>query len=329
MKTGILLATVSAIALGQVAHAEGPSHVKVAQCSPLIRQELKIIVGHPLVILFPKGENVWLNPSSGKVDPNGIKPVEPTVEVIDKKDINQPLRNLFTVWPDAAGVSTLTVVVQTDDGSLKTYPFTLTSVINEPATKDDKGTLNDPDITLNLMCQNNPVPRQSVVAQGNATAQTMHIAAPLVHPVFTTRRQTQAEKTEAEDRLRTDAFNSHGTEVCHYHAKGKQPSRVEPMCPMDNGQWTLIRFKGLTRKPAVYIGTCEDDADDERLARQHGSGDFVVVEETAANFCLRLGSDPNDVLQIVNDKYDPIGNDPGTGTISPTVQRDVIQAKSH
>jgi type IV secretion system protein VirB9 len=94
-----------------------------------------------------------------------------------------------------------------------------------------------------------------------------------------------------------------------------------PRCPMDNGQWTLMRFPGLSKKPAVYVVTGDDD---ERLARQHASGDFVVIEEIARRFRLRLGTD---VLDIVNDHFDRTGSPPDTGTISPTVQRDLIQAK--
>lgn len=317
----LLLATISAIVLGHTAHAEGPSHVKVAQCGPLIRQELVTVVGHPTVVVFPKGESVWLNPTSGIPDPKGEKPVESSVEVI-RKDVleKQPIRNLFTVWPDKPSVTTLTVISQLEDGSLKTYPFTLTAI------PDDPGALDNPAVILNLICQSGPV-RAPAAAAKTVVAGTE--AAPITtphRPIVPVAERLQ-RKLDAEERLRTEAFNGVGDDGCHYHAKGKFPSSVEPMCPMDDGQWTLIRFKRLTRKPAVYIGSCEDGADDERLARQHGAGDFVVVEEIAPQFCLRLGSAPNDVLEIVNDAYDPVGKDPGTGTMAAGVRRDLIPAK--
>jgi type IV secretion system protein VirB9 len=91
---------------------------------------------------------------------------------------------------------------------------------------------------------------------------------------------------------------------------------------MDNGQWTLMRFPGLSAKPAVYVVGGDGS---ERLARQHGTGDFVVVEEIAPHFRLRLG--PN-VLDIINTAYDPAGKPTGTGTTAPTVRRDILQAKS-
>ena len=89
-----------------------------------------------------------------------------------------------------------------------------------------------------------------------------------------------------------------------------------------------MRFPGLTQKPAVYISDpaqlCgADDGAHERLARQHGAGDFVVVEEIAQRFCVRLG--PN-VLQIDNAGFNPAGGPTGTVTIAPGVRRDVISA---
>lgn len=326
MKKSMLLAAVSTLALAGAARADGPSHVKVAQCGPLIRQELTVIVGHPLVILFPKGETTWLDPSSGTVDTKDNKPIKPVIEVIaedrlkDDRTKNPGIGNLYTLWPDIQGVSTLTVVVTTPDNSLKAYPFTLTALADGPAA------LADASVTLNLICSSSPVTVASTKA--SAAIPTMHVTAPASQVFRRPKTATAEERAVADERIRTTSFN--GTDnICHYHAKGKNPSRITPLCPMDNGQWTLIRFPGLTRKPAVYIGPCEDGNDDERLARQHGSGDFVVVEEIAALFCLRLGSDPNDVLEIVNDHYDPVGKDPGTGTTSPDVHRDLIQAKSN
>ena len=135
------------------------------------------------------------------------------------------------------------------------------------------------------------------------------------------RKARAAAQAAAEARLRTDAFNG-ADGACHYLAKGRRPSPIEPRCPMDNGQWTLMRFPGLSEKPAVYVVGNDGG---ERLARQHAAGDFVVVEEIAPHFRLRLG--PN-VLDILNTAYDPAGKPAGTGTTAPTVERDILQARS-
>ena len=97
----------------------------------------------------------------------------------------------------------------------------------------------------------------------------------------------------AEEHLRTDAFNgADGT--CHYMAQGHQADPDPAALSDGQREWTLMRFPGLSEKPAVYV---VGDDGSERLARQHGAGDFVVVEEIAQHFRLRLG--PN-VLDIIN-----------------------------
>ena len=62
-----------------------------------------------------------------------------------------------------------------------------------------------------------------------------------------------------------------------------------------------MRFPGLSKKPAIYI---VGDDGSERLARQHAAGDFIVIEEIAPHFRLRLGPD---VLDILNTAYNPAG----------------------
>jgi type IV secretion system protein VirB9 len=120
--------------------------------------------------------------------------------------------------------------------------------------------------------------------------------------------------------LHADAFNGAGG--CHYVARGEQPNAITPRCPIDNGEWTVMRFPGLSKKPAVYVVTGKA-ADEERLARQHEEGDFVVVEEIAPSFRLRLG---DDAIDIVNQAYDPAGHPGGAGTVAPSVSRDLINA---
>ena len=51
-----LLATVSGISMAQ--SQDIPSHIKVTACSPTVRQEIKGIVGHPVIITFPPGDTL-------------------------------------------------------------------------------------------------------------------------------------------------------------------------------------------------------------------------------------------------------------------------------
>ena len=49
----------------------------------------------------------------------------------------------------------------------------------------------------------------------------------------------------------------------------------------------------------------------------------MVVQTTAAHFRLRLGEQ---VLEIYNRSYDPVGQNAGTGTTSPDVVRTVVSS---
>ena len=166
-----------------------------------------------------------------------------------------------------------------------------------------------PASVLNLIFTGGGAPAAATAAMPVASAATAQTAR---------QKASQAELEAAREHLRTDAFNG-ADGFCHYLAHGKTPNDIEPRCPMDNGEWTLMRFPGLSRKPAVYVVTGDNE---ERLARQHGDGDFVVVEEIAKHFRLRLGPS---VLDILNDAYDPAGKPAGTGTTAPTVERDLLQ----
>jgi type IV secretory pathway VirB9-like protein len=318
ISTAVLLASVSLVALCRPAGADetAAGQIRVVPYSSLRRTEIIGLVGEPTTITFPKGESVYRIVQTGKPDKDG------TIEdagwqgpsAADVKEA--PLGNNLTLWPSRPGQSTMSVITMSSEGAQKVYAFRLT------ARPDDPGA-NEPDVVLNLIFKGEGVLPPPIAAAPAPIASAAQVSpaptqsAPLWKARLAARKREQAD---AEERLRTDAFNRMA-DSCDYHAQGKRPTSIEPRCPMDNGQWTLMRFAGLSKKPAVYIVTGEDD---ERLARQHASGDFVVIEEIAAHFRLRLGMD---VLDIFNDHFDQAGTPPGTGTLSPTVRRDLIQAK--
>jgi type IV secretion system protein VirB9 len=309
MRYAILLASVSLAVVGHQAKAQdttrAAAQIRVESYSPLKRTEIIGVIGQPTTITFPAGENVYRVVQSGKPDKDGTL-ADAGWEGASPSEIKDtPLGNNLTLWPVVPGESTMSVITMSSEGTQKVHPFRLL------AKPDGPGAADSPDVVLNLIFKGRASPNPASSVQ-KATFTRVSAA----------RQKARQEKQDiAEQHLRTDALNaSDGT--CHYIAKGKRPSPIEPRCPMDNGEWTLMRFPGLSEKPAVYIVGPDGS---ERLARQHGAGDFVVVEEIAQHFRLRLGPD---VLDILNEAYDPAGKPAGTGTTSPTVERDVIQAKS-
>ena len=307
-----LLATVAMAPLAMAARTTGPSpadDIKVVTWSPIRRVEIIGVIGQPTTITFPQGESVYRVVQTGKPNPNGSIGDAGWQGASADELKNSPLGNNLTLWPATAGDSTMTVITMTMKNEQKVYPFKLVA-----KAKDDGG-----DPVYNLIYRGG-----AAVAQTTTTDDPP----PRVSRARARKQLTAAEEEAADEQLRTDSFN--GPTPCHYVAKGKYPNGITPLCPMDNGQWTLMRFPGLSKKPSVYtmpagLDCGADDMKHERVARQHGAGDFLVIEEISPQFCLRLGSE---VLQIINTAWSPIGADPGSGTISPAVERDIIKAKA-
>lgn len=310
-----LLATVAMTPLAMAARITGPSpadDIRVVVYSPIKRVEIIGVVGQPTTITFPLGESVYRVVQTGKPNPNGSIGDAGWQGASADELKSSPLGNNLTLWPAVAGDSTMTVITMTMKNEQKVYPFKLVA-----KAKDDGG---DPIFNL--------IYRGGAVSAAPAATAAGDDPPPRVSRARARKQLTAAEEAAADEQLRTDSFN--GPTPCHYVAKGKYPNGITPLCPMDNQQWTLMRFPGLSKKPSVYTeadgSDCgADDMKHERVARQHGAGDFIVVEEIAPRFCLRLGSE---VLEIINTAWSPIGADPGTGTITPAVNRDIIKAKA-
>jgi type IV secretion system protein VirB9 len=310
LAAAILLVSVSLAALGQSSAADTPqsaAQIRVVPYSPLLRTEIIGVIGQPTTITFPPGESVYRVVQTGKPDKNGSLADAGWQGAAPSEIKDTPLGNNLTLWPVVPGESTMTVITMSAAGAQKVYPFRLV------ARPDSDGAADTPGVVLNLIFKGGAGVGSEVPAPAHKPQ--------VVRAAAIRRRTSQLAQAAVEEQLRTDAFNG-ADGSCHYLAKGRRPTPIQPRCPMDNGQWTLMRFPGLSAKPAVYV--VADDGS-ERLARQHGAGDFVVVEEIAPHFRLRLGAN---VLDILNTAYDPVGEPTGTGTTAPTVRRDILQAKS-
>jgi type IV secretion system protein VirB9 len=307
----VLVASVSLPALNEAAAADtmqSAAQIRIVPYSPLLRTEIVGVIGQPTTITFPPGESVYRVVQTGKPDKNGSLADAGWQGAAPSEIKDTPLGNNLTLWPVMPGESTMTVITMSSAGAQKVYPFRLV------ARPDSDGAADMPGVVLNL------------IFKGGAAAMAPGAPATARKGVIRTRAITghgaaAITQAAAEEQLRTDAFNG-AVGSCHYIAKGRWPSPIQPRCPMDNGQWTLMRFPGLSAKPAVYV---VGDDGGERLARQHGTGDFVVVEEIAPHFRLRLGAN---VLDIINTAYNPAGKPTGTGTTAPTIRRDILQAKT-
>jgi len=125
--------------------------------------------------------------------------------------------------------------------------------------------------------------------------------------------EAAAREKAAEDRLQT-AW-AEGPRNWRYVAQGS--NMIEPTEVSDNGRQTAFRFPGNMRVPTIYTAAPDGS---ETIVPYTMVGDMVVVQTTARIFTLRDGQK---VLRIINQGFDPVGRNPGTGTGTPDLARTV------
>lgn len=126
-----------------------------------------------------------------------------------------------------------------------------------------------------------------------------------------------ADERLAQSRLAVDLF--YGPRNWRYTAQGA--SAIQPLEVSDNGRLTAFRFPGGQTLPTIY--TVAPDGQ-ETIVAYTMRDDLAVVSTTAREFRLRYGGN---VLRVFNLGFDPIGQNPGTGTTTPEVQRSVREAR--
>lgn len=122
-----------------------------------------------------------------------------------------------------------------------------------------------------------------------------------------------AEREGAMIEQAFDASREYGARNWRFSAQGSID--LEPEAVFDDGKETSFRFAGNREVPAIYLIASDGS---ETLAPKDVRGEVVVVHATAREFRLRKGGD---VLCVYNEAFDPVGVNPGTNTMSPSVAR--------
>lgn len=110
---------------------------------------------------------------------------------------------------------------------------------------------------------------------------------------------------------------SYGKRNFQYSAQGNRA--LQPDAVYDDGKVTVMRFAGNRPIPAIYM-TREDGTESLMPNDVRDSGRAVVLHGLASRFVLRSGKD---VLCVYNENFDPVGVNPGTGTTSPSIDREL------
>ncbi|MCO5966139.1 P-type conjugative transfer protein VirB9 [Sinorhizobium meliloti] len=141
-------------------------------------------------------------------------------------------------------------------------------------------------------------------------------------------RRKEAEKRSIFDRMRAKARDQKiAQDLLHQPAASANPDAnnfnyvaqgdrsLAPLEVFDNGVTTVFRFPGNVRIPSIYMINPDGK---EAAANYSVKGNYVEVSAVAREWRLRDGQT---VLGIWNSAYDPIGRNPGTGTVRPDVWR--------
>ena len=195
------------------------------------------------------------------------------------------VRNLLFIKPSVspARPSNMQVITLRKDGSQRVYQFELSGQSADAAS---------PVFGINFA-----YPGDMAEAHRKAAADTA----------------AAAEADTARQRLLADYY--YGNRNWRYVARGSYS--VQPAEVSDNGETTAFRFPGNTPMPAIYRITPDGK---EQIASASTEGELAVVHGVSAAWRLRMAGEVCDVWNV---GFDPIGQNPRTGTTSPDVVRAV------
>lgn len=113
--------------------------------------------------------------------------------------------------------------------------------------------------------------------------------------------------------LKMQSAWAEGQRNYRYVAQGSR--MIEPTQVSDNGRQTAFRFPGNMRVPTIYVAALDGQ---ETIVPYTMIGDHAVVQTVSRIFTLRDGGE---VLRVINQGFDPVGRNLGTGTGTAAVAR--------
>ena len=288
-----------------------------AKCSQVEYHDSAIIgitsyVGHAMFIKLDTQERIEKFLAGANGDDAPITVPDP------QKMNNQPLHSTLPLWATKPGKTNVVILsLLPDDVTEHTY---MIDINVKAAPKKDE---SDADATYCLKFTYNDQIKQE-------KARLVAAAAP--------QRRQDIERKKAEDRLATDPF--YGEQNYKYLAFGDKA--IAPTQVSDNFNSTALRFPGNMPRPAIFIADSPAWCDlkrappdwylkaPERVVRADPMDDLMVLHETAQHIRIRMGNqsetgqENGHVVDISNCGYDAFRGNPGTGTPTPGVVRQVI-----
>jgi len=224
------------------------------------------------------------------------------VAVTDSKDLKAMPKGNFLFFKSQGPLPVQPVIVLTtsDTGTTRRYVFEITTVDVKDLSANSPGVYYSVQFTY---------PAQEA-AKRRAIAAAQAAKDQVASQAREAQLQLQLAHAQMEQRAR-DPFS--GSRNWHYVAQGDRS--ILPLEVFDNGFSTVFRFPGNVRIPSVFVINPDGR---EATANYAVKGDLVQVDSVARGWRLRDGQT---VLCIWNRAFDPVGQNPETGTTSPNVQR--------
>jgi type IV secretion system protein VirB9 len=318
----LLAATaLSTPALAQTKNSEDyefGTHMRVWDYQPNIRYRIINTVGRSTAIQYASDEQIvrivfgdagatWEGP-----DPEEAQ--------------RAPMRNTVVLAPIKRGYTSIQVITRSAIKGDRIYQYAAVSreLPEECSTKEE---CDDPEsiygITYNYPQDEEAKKREAAKAEAERKRLQYEAEAPL--------REMRAQQVKAEAataRLRTEPFMGGACRNVHYDAVANEAGRrmLIPDAVSDNGQETHIRFNG-NRETPVFLSVQRDEkgkpVETPIQPTLSGISGVSILPGVYQTIRLRIGEPRNAVVELRNKKYNPAGCNPGTGTTSTTVARNL------
>ena len=298
-----------AFALDTCRVSRADPQMRTCSYAPAQRYRVVGVVGQPVNLTFGAGETIkrieW--GYSGVDEKGNPIPAWRGPKIGGQAMPGDAFKNNLPVWPLKDGHSQLLVITATEKGEERPYQFDL--IARKPL----------PDCGINPGGAGCPEDRETT--SGLAFVYPAEIAAARV--AVRRERQEWRDEALAALRLRTDAL--YGQRNWRYMAHGEaRYAALAPARISDNGALTEMQWPGNVPRPSIYLW--DPKTRQETIAPNTVREDGIVVVHTTSEwFRLRLGDKA--VLDLHNLGWSPNRPDPGTGTTSPDVLREVRHAK--
>jgi type IV secretion system protein VirB9 len=214
-----------------------------------------------------------------------------------------PKGNYLFLKPSAPlALQPIIVLTQLPGGQLRRYVFEFATVVDATTADGTDGVYYAVQFTYPA--------EEAAAAAAKAAAEATQVAK------LNAEAATQAQLTAANDIMTSEMTNPYtGPRNYRYVAQGDHS--LAPVSVWDNGYSTVLTFPGNTAIPSVFIINPDGK---EATATYSVHGNAVEIDQTTREIRLRYGGT---VLNIYNLGYNTVGNNPGTGTVSPVVTRTV------